>query len=514
MAKLTQEALTDLNKQVTVDGKDSKSVAGAWLAANGLTSGGTSGNGITVKVGSTNFYEQEVLGEIFAQILEANGFTVERKFQLGNREVVFPALQKGDIDILAEYAATALEYVNKGAGEATGDAAETVAKLKDRLAPLKLTALDFAPATDQNGFVVTKATADKYKLTKAQRPGQPRAVGADPTDTREDPGDEPGSSDSAVLAPEVQLRRGGARRPARRREPTARAGSPPRATQIANAGSTWRQLGGRGQPVVGVPDERRVELDRRRLGEPGLDAGLEVDPDEEPPEERPDLARQRIGALAVPAPAGERTGRRDRDHGQLVVDDRRAKDPAEGQETVVDPEAVHDPDPAPRHPGLDRERLRALDRDEPAASAVACQYDSASGSKCRNVGLDRKRDEQERAAGGGGLVAVDQAEPEVGEQPGGSRRPAPRIGQGGDVGRLAASAGARRPTSRRRRIAHRGGSGGGPAPSVVDPDLGRGLRLDEPAGDLGDLAGAPVPAEAEDGDRPADRGQDEDRRRG
>jgi osmoprotectant transport system substrate-binding protein len=164
MAKLSQDQLTDLNKQVTVDGKDSKSVAGAWLAANGLATGGTSGNGITVKVGSTNFYEQEILGEIFSQILEANGFKVERKFQLGNREVVFPALQKGDIDILAEYAATALEYVNKGAGEATGDAAETVAKLKDRLAPLELTALGFAPATDQNGFVVTKATADKYGL--------------------------------------------------------------------------------------------------------------------------------------------------------------------------------------------------------------------------------------------------------------------------------------------------------------------------------------------------------------
>jgi osmoprotectant transport system substrate-binding protein len=164
MAKLSQQQLTDLNKQVTVDGKDSKSVAGAWLAANGLATGGTSGKGITVKVGSTNFYEQEVLGEIFAQVLEANGFKVERKFQLGTREVVFPALLKGDIDILAEYAATALEYVNKGAGEATGDAAETVAKLKERLAPLELTALGFAPATDQNGFVVTKATADKYGL--------------------------------------------------------------------------------------------------------------------------------------------------------------------------------------------------------------------------------------------------------------------------------------------------------------------------------------------------------------
>jgi glycine betaine/choline ABC-type transport system substrate-binding protein len=165
-AKLTQDALNDLNKQVTVDGKDSKSVAAAWLTANGLTPGGTSGNGIKVKVGSTNFYEQEILGEIFAQVLEANGFSVERKFQLGNREVVFPALEKGDIDILAEYAATALEFVNKSAGEATSDPTATAAKLNERLAPLKLTALAVAPATDQNAFVVSKATADKYKLTK------------------------------------------------------------------------------------------------------------------------------------------------------------------------------------------------------------------------------------------------------------------------------------------------------------------------------------------------------------
>ncbi len=120
----------------------------------------------TIKVGSTNFYEQEILGELFAQVLEANGFTVDRKFQLGNREIVFPALEAGEIDILAEYAATALEFVNSGAGEASTDPAATVAKLKERLAPKGLTALDPAPATDQNGFVVTKATAEKYGISK------------------------------------------------------------------------------------------------------------------------------------------------------------------------------------------------------------------------------------------------------------------------------------------------------------------------------------------------------------
>ena len=172
MAKLTQAALTDLNKAVSIDQQDPKDVVAAWLATNGLGTG-TDGTGKTVKVGSTNFYEQEILGELFAQVLEADGFTVERKFQLGNREIVFPALESGEIDILAEYAATALEFVNAGAGEASTDPAATVAKLAERLAPKGLTALEPAPATDQNGFVVTRATADMYNLTTLSDLAQP-----------------------------------------------------------------------------------------------------------------------------------------------------------------------------------------------------------------------------------------------------------------------------------------------------------------------------------------------------
>ncbi len=165
MVKLTQEELTALNKRVAIDQEDPEDVVREWLAANGLASGST-GAGTTIKVGSTNFYEQEILGEIFAQVLEANGFEVERRFQLGNREIVFPALQAGEIDVLAEYIATALEFVNKGAGEATGDPAETASVFRQRLEPLGLTALDFALATDQNGFVVTMDTAAKFGLAK------------------------------------------------------------------------------------------------------------------------------------------------------------------------------------------------------------------------------------------------------------------------------------------------------------------------------------------------------------
>ena len=172
IAKLSQAALTDLNKQVTVDGKAAADVASAWIAAEGLSFSGGSGS---VTVGSTNFYEQEILGEVFAQVLEGAGIDVERKFQLGAREVVFPALESGEIDILAEYAATALEFVNGGAGQATTDPAATTEALKAALEPKGLTALNYAEATDQNGFVVTQYTAAEFGLAKISDLAEPAA---------------------------------------------------------------------------------------------------------------------------------------------------------------------------------------------------------------------------------------------------------------------------------------------------------------------------------------------------
>ena len=172
MSRLTQEELTNLNKAVTVDLKSSADVATEWITAQNFDaiSAGIEGE---ITVGSTNFYEQEILGEIFAQVLEGNGATVERKFQLGNREIVFPALESGEIDVLAEYAASALEFANGGAGEATTDPAETSEALVAALEPKGLVALDYAEATDQNGFVVTQATADQYGLVTISDLGKP-----------------------------------------------------------------------------------------------------------------------------------------------------------------------------------------------------------------------------------------------------------------------------------------------------------------------------------------------------
>ena len=128
-------------------------------------SGGSTAPKPAVKVGSTNFYEQGILGELYAQILENSGYTVERKFNLGNREIVEPALESGQIDVDAEYLATLLSFVDKNAKPST-DPKETAKSLQTALSAKKLTVLDAAAATDQNGFVVTKDTASKYNLKK------------------------------------------------------------------------------------------------------------------------------------------------------------------------------------------------------------------------------------------------------------------------------------------------------------------------------------------------------------
>ena len=120
----------------------------------------------TITVGSEKFSESVIMAEVYAGALEAKGYTVNRKLRLGTREVYEPAAEQGTIDLFPDYAATLLEFVNKAAGEATGDPAATLAKLRTRLEPKGLTALDAAPALDANAFAVTKATADKYHLTK------------------------------------------------------------------------------------------------------------------------------------------------------------------------------------------------------------------------------------------------------------------------------------------------------------------------------------------------------------
>lgn len=152
--------------------KPAASPAASPVAAVASPSAAVSAGGPkpTVKVGSFNFDESEILQELYAQVLESNGYTIERHSRLGNREIVEPALESGQIDLVPEYLATLEAFIaqkNSASSKATSDPAATQSALQALLTPKNLTVLDFAAqAVDTNGFVVTKATADKYKLTK------------------------------------------------------------------------------------------------------------------------------------------------------------------------------------------------------------------------------------------------------------------------------------------------------------------------------------------------------------
>jgi len=139
-------------------------LAALAIAACGGSTGTTSKGSLTV--GGFNFPESDILAQIYGQTLAHDGYDIKYKAELGTRAVVVPALQSGQIDLYPGYAASELEYLNKGKGEATPDAAATTDKLNTYLKDIGAQALTASAAFDGNAYAVTKATADKYNLKK------------------------------------------------------------------------------------------------------------------------------------------------------------------------------------------------------------------------------------------------------------------------------------------------------------------------------------------------------------
>jgi osmoprotectant transport system substrate-binding protein len=121
----------------------------------------------TVKIGSDGFYEAKLMAEIYAQALEANGYTVDRTaIGIGARKVSAPALESGQFDLKPEYIGSGVAYYEPG--KQTGDPAANAAELQTVLTGKGggITVLNYSPAADQNAFVVRKETADQFHLAK------------------------------------------------------------------------------------------------------------------------------------------------------------------------------------------------------------------------------------------------------------------------------------------------------------------------------------------------------------
>jgi osmoprotectant transport system substrate-binding protein len=135
------------------------------LAACGDGAGDDAGSveGPTITVASFNFPESVILAEIYAQALEADGYDVERNLNLGSRELRFPELQSGAIDLLPEYLGSAIAV---GFGEdAPTDQSEALDVLTDLFEADDVRVLEPAPGQDKNVFVVTGDFATENSLT-------------------------------------------------------------------------------------------------------------------------------------------------------------------------------------------------------------------------------------------------------------------------------------------------------------------------------------------------------------
>jgi len=146
------------------------SVPALSACASGITSldsqgsasggGGSSKGGVTI--GTANFTENQVLGYLYAAVLQQAGVKVKVRPNLGTREIVIPALKSGDIDLLPEYQGALLNYLapkDNSAEPGTMQNALTLAM------PGGLQVLPYGQAADSDCFVVTRETARKYGLT-------------------------------------------------------------------------------------------------------------------------------------------------------------------------------------------------------------------------------------------------------------------------------------------------------------------------------------------------------------
>jgi osmoprotectant transport system substrate-binding protein len=118
----------------------------------------------SISVGAVGFAENQIVAEMYAQVLENAGYEVERQLDLKSREILQPAMRDGEIDLAPEYTGSLLLFLDPEA-EPPSEGAAGVEANNELLAEHEMTMLEPSEANDTNGLFVTQATADEHGLT-------------------------------------------------------------------------------------------------------------------------------------------------------------------------------------------------------------------------------------------------------------------------------------------------------------------------------------------------------------
>jgi osmoprotectant transport system substrate-binding protein len=144
-------------------GGDDEDAEGTTTAATTEEASGGDKTAATVVIGTKDFTEEFILGELYKQALEAKGYQVELKKNIGSTEIIDKALTSGEINFYPEYTGTALTVVHGAEGsedsaDSTYEAAKTAYEKRGQ------TLLDMTPFSDSDALAVRTEDAEANGL--------------------------------------------------------------------------------------------------------------------------------------------------------------------------------------------------------------------------------------------------------------------------------------------------------------------------------------------------------------
>ena len=161
--RLTQDGLDALVRQVVTERSAPADVARTWLEQTGFVPTGGANEG-TIVVGQPDSAEEQIVAELYATELGANGYAVSRRPVAGGRGALVKALEAGLIDLYPDEIGSLAELAGGGAGRPSADPAAIAALVRRLLAVRGMTVLAYAPAAVPQVLVVTSATARRLRL--------------------------------------------------------------------------------------------------------------------------------------------------------------------------------------------------------------------------------------------------------------------------------------------------------------------------------------------------------------
>ncbi|HKJ35534.1 MAG TPA: glycine betaine ABC transporter substrate-binding protein [Solirubrobacterales bacterium] len=133
--------------------------------ASGQIESNPDNSGTSLTIGSKNFTEQIVLGEIFAQALEAAGYDVKTDLNLGSEQIALRSLKSGDVDGYPEYTSTALtSFFDLPAEEVPSDAQEAADQASSEFEGDDVVVFEPTPFVSANAVGLTRETAEELDV--------------------------------------------------------------------------------------------------------------------------------------------------------------------------------------------------------------------------------------------------------------------------------------------------------------------------------------------------------------